>query len=105
MLTGLGGAAAGFAIAFFDRKFSREDETESDKVGQQYMAKAGYDPREASRVWERMGQASSGRAPPEFLSTHPSDATRKNNLTSWLPEAMETYLKAPNKYGIGKPIN
>jgi metalloendopeptidase OMA1, mitochondrial len=104
LLTGLGGAAAGFAIAFFDRKFSRADETESDKVGQQYMAKAGYDPSEAARLWERMGQGSSGQAPPEFMSTHPSDLTRKTNLNKWLPQAMETYQKAPAKHGLGQPI-
>lgn len=104
MLTGLGGAAAGFAIAFFDRKFSRADETESDKVGQQYMARAGYDPSEAARLWERMGQASGGAAPPEFMSTHPSDVTRRSNLNKWLPEAMETYQDAPQKYGLGESI-
>lgn len=104
MLTGLGGAAAGFAIAFFDRKFSRADETESDKVGQQYMARAGYDPSEAARLWERMGAASQGQAPPEFMSTHPSDVTRKSNLNKWLPEAMETYQKAPQQRGLGESI-
>jgi predicted Zn-dependent protease len=104
MLTGLGGAAAGFAIAFFDRKFSRADETESDKLGQQYMARAGYDPSEAARLWERMGKASGGAAPPEFMSTHPSDVTRRTNLNNWLPQAMETYSKSPQKYGLGDQI-
>lgn len=104
LMTGLGGAAAGFAISFFDRKFSRNDETEADKTGQRYMAKAGYDPSEASRLWERMGSAGGGQAPPEFLSTHPSDATRRANLNAWLPEANELYEKAPNKYGMGEPI-
>lgn len=104
MLTGLGGAAAGFAIAFFDRKFSRADETESDKFGQQYMARAGYDPAEAIKLWERMGEASGGKAPPEFLSTHPSDVTRKKNLSEWLPEAQKTYQNASQKYGLGEQI-
>lgn len=103
-LTGLGGAAAGFAVAFFDRKFSREDETESDKFGQQYMARAGYDPSEAARLWERMGQASGGAAPPEFMSTHPSDVTRQKNLTNWLPNALEIYQQSPQKYGLGEEI-
>jgi metalloendopeptidase OMA1, mitochondrial len=104
LLTALGGAAAGFAVAFFDRKFSRSDETEADQVGQLYMAKAGYDPSESIRLWERMNAAAGGKAPPEWLSTHPSDATRRENLTSWLPESQKAYASAPNKYGLGKNI-
>lgn len=104
MLTGLGGAAAGFAVAFLDRKFSRGDETEADKAGQVYMAKAGYDPSEASKLWERMGAQNKGAAPPEFMSTHPSDVTRQSNLKSWLPQAEAVYQKAPQKYGLGEPI-
>lgn len=104
LLTGLGGAAAGFAIAFFDRKFSRENETEADHFGQEYMAKAGYNPAEAINLWERMGAASEGKAPPEFISTHPSDATRKENLKKWLPEAQKIYSKAPEKHGLGQMI-
>lgn len=103
-LTGLSGAAAGFAIAFFDRKFSRGDETEADKYGQEYMAKAGYDPSEAIRLWERMGAASGGKAPPEFMSTHPSDVTRRKNLSDWLPSANVLYSQAPQKYGVGEDI-
>jgi predicted Zn-dependent protease len=103
-LTGLGGAAAGFAITFFDQKFSRSDETEADKVGQGYMARAGYEPNEAINLWERMSAANKGAAPPEFMSTHPSDETRRKNLTEWLPEAEREYAKAPQKYGLGSPI-
>lgn len=103
-LTALGGAAAGFAITFFDRKFSRSEESEADQKGQIYMAKAGYDPTEASRVWERMGEANKGKAPPEFMSTHPSDETRKGNLSKWLPEAQSVYRSAPAQYGTGESI-
>lgn len=103
-LTGLGGAAAGFAVAFFDNKFSREDESEADKSGQIYMARAGYNPSEAIKVWERMSAASGGKAPPEFMSTHPSDATRRKNLAAWLPQAEAVYEKAPQRYGTGEPI-
>lgn len=105
MVTCLGGAAAGLAVTFFDRKYSRSDETEADKVGQSYMAKAGYDPTESIKLWERMGEASGGKAPPEFISTHPSDETRRGNLTKWLPEAQKAYNSAPAKYGLGEPIN
>ena len=104
-LTGLGGAAAGFAITFFDMKFSRTDESEADLHGQQYMAKAGYEPSEAIKLWERMGAASKGKAPPEFMSTHPSDVTRRKNLSDWLPAAEKTYSQAPQKYGLGESIN
>lgn len=103
-LTALGGAAAGFAVAFFDRKFSRGDETEADQVGQEYMAKAGYDPEEAIRLWERMSAANGGKAPAEWMSTHPSEETRKNNLSSWLPNARNLYQHSPVKYGLGAPI-
>jgi len=91
-------------VAFFDRKFSRGDETEADQLGQLYMAKAGYDPAESIRLWERMGAAAAGKAPPEWLSTHPSDVTRRTNLTSWLPESQRVYQAAPVKYGLGQNI-
>jgi predicted Zn-dependent protease len=103
-LTGLGGAAAGFAITFFDRKFSRGDETQADQVGQQYMAKAGYEPAEAIKLWERMTAAMNGKAPPEWLSTHPSDEHRRQNLATWLPEAEKLYSESPQKYGLGEAI-
>lgn len=104
-LTMLSGAAAGFALQFFDMKFSRADESDADKFGQEYMAKAGYDPSEAMNLWDRMGEASKGQKPPELLSTHPSDATRKANLKQWLPRAQEMYSEAPTKYGTGATIN
>ncbi len=104
MLTGLGGAAAGFALTFFDMKFSRGDESEADQVGQVYMAKAGYQPAEAIKLWERMGAANKGKAPAEFMSTHPSDERRKAALAEWLPKAQTFYSKAPEKYGLGAEI-
>lgn len=103
-MAALGGVAAGFAITFIDRKFSRADETSADKSGQIYMARAGYDPSESIRLWERMGAAKGGTTPPEFISTHPSDQNRRSNLNSWLPEANAEYAKAPAKYGTGEPI-
>ena len=79
--------------------FSRKQESEADRIGLIYMAKAGYDPREAIPFWERMGAAGQG-SPPEFLSTHPGYRTRIKNLRRWMPEAMEYYeasQKAPNR--------
>ena len=103
-LTTLSGAAAGFALQFFDMKFSRSDESEADQVGQIYMAKAGYDPAESMNLWDRMGAANKGKAPPEILSTHPSDVTRKSNLKQWLPQAQAQYSMAPQQYGTGEKI-
>ncbi|GGD82455.1 peptidase M48 [Maribacter cobaltidurans] len=67
--------------------FSRSHETEADRIGLQIMAIAGYDPYEAAELWKRMKAQSGGQAPPEFMSTHPSNDTRINNLTAWAPEA------------------
>jgi predicted Zn-dependent protease len=80
--------------------FSRTQEAEADQIGLIYMAKAGYDPREAIAFWERMDAAVKGKPqPPEFLSTHPGYGTRINNLKKWLPQALPYYeqsQKAPN---------
>lgn len=67
--------------------FSRSHETEADKIGLQIMAIAGYNPYEAAELWKRMKANSGGQSPPEFMSTHPSNDTRINNLTVWAPEA------------------
>lgn len=96
------GAVSALAITFFDRKFSREDETEADQVGQRYMALAGYDPHEASQLWVRMQKASGGKGPPEFLSTHPANERRRANLEEWLPAANAEYQKANPKLGLGE---
>ncbi|HBH21851.1 MAG TPA: peptidase M48 [Cytophagales bacterium] len=71
--------------------FSRLHESEADKLGLYFMALAGYDPNEAPKFWERMKAASGGQAPPEFLSTHPSNETRINDLKAEIPKAMEYY--------------
>ena len=72
--------------------YSREHELEADKLGLIFMAMAGYDPESAVPFWERM-EASGGAKPPEFLSTHPSDATRISKIKAALPEAMKYYNK------------
>jgi predicted Zn-dependent protease len=72
--------------------WSRTQESEADHLGLIYMAKAGYDPHAARDLWVRMAEASKGSArPPEFLSTHPSEATRIRQIEALLPEALQYY--------------
>jgi len=72
--------------------WSRQQETEADQYGLIFAAMAGYDPREAIPFWERMAEASASN-PPEFLSTHPSDATRMRKLKDFMPEALKYYSR------------
>ena len=76
--------------------YSRTQEAEADHIGLLLMAKAGYDPREAIGLWQRMEKVGggSGRGP-EFLSTHPNPGTRIANLQAWLPQAWP-YYQNPN---------
>lgn len=74
-------------------KYSRNHESEADKMGLVFSAIAGYDPNAAVAFWERMATQSGGQKPPEFLSTHPSDETRIADIKAFLPEAMNYYKK------------
>jgi predicted Zn-dependent protease len=73
--------------------FSRKHESEADEIGLLYMARAGYDPRESIRFWQRMENAG-GAQPPEFLSSHPSHGTRIQQLEAEMPKAVEEYSKS-----------
>ena len=68
--------------------WSRDQESEADHIGIIYAARAGYDPQAAIGFWQKMQKASEGTAPPEYLSTHPSSATRVQQLRGWMPEAI-----------------
>ena len=83
------GAGAQYGVLL---PFSREHELEADQMGLIYMARAGYDPREAISFWERMSSAG-GQQPPEFASTHPSHGRRIEELREFLPKAMAEYEK------------
>lgn len=72
--------------------YSREHELEADKLGLIFMAMAGYDPQSAVGFWERMSSMG-GDKPPEFMSTHPSDANRIRKINEAMPEAMKYYKK------------
>ena len=72
--------------------WGRAQESEADHLGLILMAKAGYDPHAARDLWVRMAELSKGSGkPPEFLSTHPSEATRITQIEAWMPEAMQYY--------------
>lgn len=71
--------------------YGRLQENEADHLGLIFMAMAGYDPNEAIAFWQRMAAQKNGKAPPEFLSTHPADATRIQNIRRLIPEAMKQY--------------
>jgi len=71
--------------------YSRMQESEADHLGLIFMAMAGYDPNDAVPFWQRMAAQSGGKAPPEFLSTHPADATRIESIKKLIPEAMRYY--------------
>ncbi len=75
--------------------YSRNHESEADKLGLVFMAMAGYDPQAAIGFWTRMSQQG-GQAPPEILSTHPSDETRVTTLKEFMPEALKYYKPATN---------
>ena len=72
-------------------KFSRNHESEAYRLGIIFMAMSGYDHREAVDFWKRMAENSQGQAPPEFLSTHPSNQTRIQDLENHMPEALRYY--------------
>ena len=69
--------------------FSRYQESEADHLGLVFMAIAGYDPNEAVEVWKRMAEMKEGQAPPEFLSTHPSDETRIRKIKETIPKVKQ----------------
>ena len=72
-------------------KYSRNQESEADRLGLTFMAMAGYDPNSAVLFWQRMAAQNKGGAPPEFLSTHPADETRIQDIKNRIPEAMKYY--------------
>jgi len=88
----LGALGAGATLGII-LPFSRLQETEADRLGMNYMARAGYDPRAARDLWIRMAEMSAklGRASPEWMSTHPSNASRIRDIEAMLPEALALY--------------
>jgi len=85
----MSGAAAAAVLAI-KLPNSRTAETEADRIGIELAAKAGYDPRAAVTLWEKMGKVG-GSNPPQFLSTHPAPDNRKQTLEALAPEMMPYY--------------
>lgn len=82
-------------------RYSRTDESEADAVGMMYMAKAGFDPRAAIRVWQRAAERDGDPGLLAMFSSHPTNKTRKKSLEAMLPEAMEAYRQATGHYPKG----
>lgn len=85
------GTGAGVGTSLGLLKFSRDQESEADKMGLIFMAMAGYNPQESISFWERMKKMSAGQEPPQFLSTHPSNDERISDIKAYLPQALKYY--------------
>jgi predicted Zn-dependent protease len=93
-LGSIGDIAANIGTQLLTMRFGREDETEADLVGLELAARAGYDPKAAIRLWQKMSKASEG-APPQWLSTHPSNSSRIGVIQSNLSKVEPLYARAP----------
>ena len=100
-LLGLGDTTADMAStayqALIATKFSRVDEAEADRIGLELTARAGYDPRAGVALWQKMMKANQGSRPPEFLSTHPAEASRIEQIQALLPTVTPLYEQARRK--------
>ncbi|MEI7445795.1 MAG: M48 family metallopeptidase [Burkholderiales bacterium] len=89
----LGGQLASGASQLTLLKFSRGDETEADLVGMDIAARAGYDPRAAVKLWQKMSSLNGQGQPPQFLSTHPAHASRIETIRAALPKVLPLYAR------------
>ena len=111
MVTNLGVAVVGAALGVgsagtdligtvakvsFELPNSREHETEADRIGVELAARGGYDPRAAISLWQKMAKVSNG-APPQWLSTHPSNETRQQDLQQYAARVMPLYEQATQR--------
>ena len=94
-LLGLGQVSADISNTVYQAliatKFSRTDESEADEIGLELTARSGYDPRAGVTLWQKMIAANSGGRPPEFMSTHPAEASRVQKIQSLLPTVIPLY--------------
>ena len=99
--------AYGMATQYgFVLPYSRKHESEADQMGMILMAQAGYDPREAPRFWERFARVVGGTPSgvSEYLSTHPADERRAEDLIDMLPEALAIYNQVGHPVGVGQRV-
>ena len=89
----VGQALTGYGAQLLSLRFSRSDESEADLVGMEIAARAGYDPRAAISLWQKMAAANKG-SPPQWMSTHPSGTTRIAELERNLPKVLPLYERA-----------
>lgn len=87
----MGQTAASYGLGLQNLHYSRSNESEADHLGLIFAAMAGYDPQVAVGFWQRMSAASGGSKTSEFLSSHPSDETRIQQIQGWMPEALKYY--------------
>jgi predicted Zn-dependent protease len=90
----LGQTVTNYGAQLLTLQFSRSDESEADLVGMELAARAGFDPRAGVSLWQKMAVASKG-APPQWLSTHPSGATRIADIEANLPKVMPLFKRDP----------
>lgn len=93
-LGGLGDLAAQGATQLLSLKFGRQDESEADALGLLLAAQAGYNPAAGVTLWQKMGKATAGRAPPQWLSTHPAGETRIRDIQDKLPRVQPLFQAA-----------
>lgn len=112
MVTGLGLSVAGAALGATEGEmdlaklitdvtislpYSRQFETEADRIGVELAARAGYDPRAALTLWQKMGQQAGSGAPPQWLSTHPSHENRQRDLADYAQRVLPLYQATQTK--------
>ena len=100
-LFGLGEGSASLANAGYEAliatRFSRNDENEADRIGLELTARAGYDPRAGVTLWQKMINANQGGRPPEFLSSHPAESSRVEQIRALLPTVIPLYDAAQRR--------
>lgn len=103
----IGDLAARMGAQLLSLNYSRGDETEADRLGLIMSSQAGYDPRAGVRLWNKMREATGGKSPPKWLSTHPSSTDRIRDIEGLMPRVLPLYeaaSKPPRRFGPPPPM-